>query len=86
VHELAQPLSRELNPNQTDAQQIQERLAEKRNAETNSTWDPAEQQVLERLKQVREREATNSTPDVAEQQVLDRLQRKRASETDSSRK
>ena len=86
VHELAQPLSRELNPNQTAAQQIQERLAEKRNAETNSTWDPAEQQVLERLKQVREREATNSTPDVAEQQVLDRLQRKRASETDGSRK
>jgi len=41
VHELAQPLSRELNPDQTAVQQIQERLAQKRSAETNSIGDPA---------------------------------------------
>jgi hypothetical protein len=86
VHELAQPLSRELNPNQTATQQIQERLGQKRNAEINSIADPVEQQVLERLRQRRESEATNSTLDPAEQQVLDRLQQKRESETDGSRK
>ncbi len=84
VHELAQPLSRDLNPNQTATQQTQERLAQGGNAETNSIADPVEQQVLARLKQMREREATNSTPDPAEQQVLDRLQQKRDSETDGS--
>src|SRR5208282_40763 len=40
VHELAQPLSSELNPNQTATQQTQERLGQRRNAETNSIADP----------------------------------------------
>jgi len=84
VHELAQPLSPELNPNQTSIQQMQERLQQKRDTETNGIADPAEQQVLERLRQRREREATNRTLDPAAQQVLDRLQQKRETETNSS--
>lgn len=86
VRELAQPLSRELNPNQTATQQIQERLGQKRNAEINSIADPVEQQVLERLRQRRESEATNSTLDPAEQQVLDRLQQRREGETNGGGK
>ena len=81
VHELAQPLSRELNPDQTAVKQIQERLAQKRSAETNSIGDPAAQQVQERLRQRREGETTNSTLDPAEQEILSRLQQKRDSET-----
>ena len=83
VHELAQPLSRELNPDQTAVQQIQERLAQKRSAETNSIGDPAAQQVQERLRQRREGETTNSTLDPAEQEILSRLQQKRDSETNA---